>query len=92
MDRMDIAQLKVFSKEGKYLRSEKVEPKEQEDDVEFEFNDDGICPVRFFSILLAFPLATPLVLQKLNCGVLANCVFCLYLIKYFQCQQSVQIF
>ncbi|XP_059490714.1 PHD and RING finger domain-containing protein 1-like [Neocloeon triangulifer] len=44
MDRMDIAELKVFDSQGKFQRTEKVKPKEQEDEIDFEFDDDGICP------------------------------------------------
>jgi Ring finger domain len=45
MDRMDISQLKIFDNSGKFKRTEKVEAKEQEDDVEFDLDDEGICPV-----------------------------------------------
>jgi hypothetical protein len=54
MDRMDISQLKIFDSSGKFKRSEKVEAKEQEDDVEFELDDEGTCPVSLV-ILLPWP-------------------------------------
>ncbi|CAB3367234.1 Hypothetical predicted protein [Cloeon dipterum] len=44
MDRLDITELRVFDTRGKFLRSVKVEAKDEEPEVDFTFEDDGICP------------------------------------------------